>query len=361
MATYESIRYQFSGANIDGSSISAPTIADGSVTNTEFQTVDATSSIQTQLNTKITTSGATFTGNITLADDVDLNIGNGNDLIITSDGTTAFLQSNDLKIEDASGVDYMTFATSGAVTLTHGGSTKIATASTGATVTGTLAATTLTGTGAGITALAAANITPSGTLPSLVGTALTALNAANLTGTYAALNGGSITSLNATSLGSGTVPDARFPATLPTASAANLTSIPAGNLTGTVADARISTLTSSKLTGALPAIDGSSLTGIDTATGAFDSIGSLVLACTAASTATGATVAGSNLYDDYTIGTYNQSAGSSFSTAVTALGSSTLTGTWLCLGKSNYAVTSWGGPESGSQGIYTPGLFVRTS
>ena len=46
-------------------------------------------------------------------------------------------------------------------------------------------------------------------------------------------------------------------------SGANLTSIPAGNLTGTVADARISTLTASKLTGALPAISGANLTGID--------------------------------------------------------------------------------------------------
>ena len=45
-------------------------------------------------------------------------------------------------------------------------------------------------------------------------------------------------------------------------SGANLTSIPAGNLTGTVADARISTLTASKLTGALPAISGANLTGI---------------------------------------------------------------------------------------------------
>jgi hypothetical protein len=38
--------------------------------------------------------------------------------------------------------------------------------------------------------------------------------------------------------------------------------LPAGNLTGTVADARISTLTASKLTGALPAISGANLTGI---------------------------------------------------------------------------------------------------
>jgi hypothetical protein len=56
-----------------------------------------------------------------------------------------------------------------------------------------------------------------------------------------------LTALSASNLTSGTVPDARFPATLPAASAANLTSIPAANITGT-----------------LPAIDGSSLTGIDT-------------------------------------------------------------------------------------------------
>ena len=45
-------------------------------------------------------------------------------------------------------------------------------------------------------------------------------------------------------------------------SGANLTSIPAGQLTGTVADARISTLTSSKLSGALPAISGANLTNL---------------------------------------------------------------------------------------------------
>ena len=45
-------------------------------------------------------------------------------------------------------------------------------------------------------------------------------------------------------------------------SGASLTSIPAGNLTGTVADARISTLTASKLTGALPAISGANLTNL---------------------------------------------------------------------------------------------------
>ena len=54
-----------------------------------------------------------------------------------------------------------------------------------------------------------------------------------------------LTNLNASNLTSGTIPNARFPATLPAASAANLTNVPAANITGT-----------------LPAIDGSALTGV---------------------------------------------------------------------------------------------------
>ena len=46
-------------------------------------------------------------------------------------------------------------------------------------------------------------------------------------------------------------------------SGANLTSIPAAQLTGTVADARLGTVTSSKLSGALPALDGSALTNLN--------------------------------------------------------------------------------------------------
>ncbi len=51
----------------------------------------------------------------------------------------------------------------------------------------------------------------------------------------------------------------------PTGSGANLTNLPAGQLTGTVADARITQLTASKLTGALPAISGANLTNVLTA------------------------------------------------------------------------------------------------
>jgi len=82
------------------------------------------------------------------------------------------------------------------------------------TVAGTVAATTLTGAGAGITALAAANITASGTLPALNGAALTALTAANITasGTLPALNGAALTALNGTQVTTGTLPAARIAA-----------------------------------------------------------------------------------------------------------------------------------------------------
>ena len=68
-------------------------------------------------------------------------------------------------------------------------------------------------------------------------------NTLNVTGvvTATSFNG----NLDASDLASGTIPDARFPATLPTASGANLTNLP-----------------SSQLTGALPAIDGSALTNL---------------------------------------------------------------------------------------------------
>ena len=62
---------------------------------------------------------------------------------------------------------------------------------------------------------------------------------------YEAIAQPDLTNLSASNLTSGTIPDARFPATLPAVSAANLTNIPAANITGT-----------------LPAIDGSNLTGI---------------------------------------------------------------------------------------------------
>lgn len=82
------------------------------------------------------------------------------------------------------------------------------------------------------------------------GTLITALNATELTSgtvpdarfpaTLPASSGTNLTALNATQLTSGTIPDARFPATLPATSGANLTSLNATQLTsGTVPIGRI--------------------------------------------------------------------------------------------------------------------------
>jgi hypothetical protein len=68
-----------------------------------------------------------------------------------------------------------------------------------------------------------------------VGSGVTLSSSTGLSG-----SGANLTSLNASNLSSGTLPDARFPATLPSASGANLTSLNASNLSsGTVATARL--------------------------------------------------------------------------------------------------------------------------
>lgn len=70
---------------------------------------------------------------------------------------------------------------------------------------------------------------------------LSSIPAGNLTGTIAAISGENLTSLNASNLSSGTVPDNRFPATLPAVSGANLTSLNASNISsGTLNDSRLS-------------------------------------------------------------------------------------------------------------------------
>ena len=88
------------------------------------------------------------------------------------------------------------------------------------------------------------------TLPVADGSNLTALKATNLASgtipdarfpaTHPTTDGGNITGLNAAYIASGTIPDARFPATLPAASGVNLTALNATNLgSGTVPDARL--------------------------------------------------------------------------------------------------------------------------
>ena len=88
---------------------------------------------------------------------------------------------------------------------------------------GLLTATNFSGGGASLTALNATELT-SGTVPD-----------ARFPATLPASSGANLTALNATQLTSGTVPDARFPATLPASSGVNLTALNATQLTsGTV-------------------------------------------------------------------------------------------------------------------------------
>jgi hypothetical protein len=123
---------------------------------------------------------------------------------------------------------------------------------------GLLTATSFSGVGSLITALNATELTSGtipdarfpATLPAASGVNLTAINATQLTSgtvpdarfpaTLPATSGENLTALNATQLTSGTIPDARFPATLPAASGANLTALNATQLTsGTVPIGRI--------------------------------------------------------------------------------------------------------------------------
>jgi hypothetical protein len=76
-----------------------------------------------------------------------------------------------------------------------------------------------------------------------------------------------ISSTDAGALGSGTLPDARFPATLPAISGANLTNLDAADLaSGTIPDARFPAT--------LPALNGSALTNLDADNLASGTVGS---------------------------------------------------------------------------------------
>jgi hypothetical protein len=113
----------------------------------------------------------------------------------------------------------------------------------GANITGTVTATTFSGSGSSLTSLNASQLS-SGTVPD-----------ARFPSTLPTVSGANLTNLNASQLSSGTIPDARFPSTLPTVSGANLTNLDASDLaSGTIPDARFPSV--------LPAIDGSQLTGI---------------------------------------------------------------------------------------------------
>tara|TARA_B100000123_G_scaffold25982_1_gene17914 strand:+ start:865 stop:1698 length:834 start_codon:yes stop_codon:yes gene_type:complete len=86
MATYESRRYAIIPIN-------ATQIADGSVSNAEFQTVDTSSSINTQLGTKVPLAGGTMTGALAFGDNVKSTFGTGADLEIFHDSNNSIIKN----------------------------------------------------------------------------------------------------------------------------------------------------------------------------------------------------------------------------------------------------------------------------
>jgi hypothetical protein len=212
----------------------------------------------------INSSGINVTGITTIK--------NASGTVTIGIGTTALLVEGNARVTG--------ILTVGSSSITLNGITDTITVGSGATIDGTTGNAVFSGTvtapsfdgnitgdGSSITNLNASNLASGtvpdarfpATLPAVSGANLTALNASNLSSgtvpdarfpaTLPSTSGANLTSLNASNLSSGTVPDARFPATLPSTSGANLTSLNASNLSsGTVATARLASGSASSST-----------------------------------------------------------------------------------------------------------------
>ena len=96
-------------------------------------------------------------GDLTLNDNIKINIGTGNDLQIYHDGSNSYIddagtgvlaiRSNSVRLQKYTGEEMLQADADGAVTLYHDNSAKLATSSTGVTVTGVVSSTTISTSG----------------------------------------------------------------------------------------------------------------------------------------------------------------------------------------------------------------------
>lgn len=180
-------------------------------------------------------------------------------------------------------------------------------------------------------------------------------------------SGASLTSLNASNLASGTVPDARFPATLPAASGANLTSLNASNLaTGTVGTARLGSGTANNTTflrgdGTWATAGGTPTTAQVLSATAGASVGEVgtyawLGETSITSTGPGSTRAGSALRYAGINRTTESWGGSNPRGTLTRPTGSTPSGTWRCMGNSAAASSTAYDPAE-----YPSTLWLRIS
>ena len=235
-----------------------------SISVTNVSAASSVTATKLVVNGNSTITGILTVGTSSLKFDGSNNIINVGTGITINHSTGIFVGGNDNNLHSA-GLDVRQINAAGVVTATtFSGSAASLTSIPGGQITGTIAAVS----GSNLTSLNASNLGSGtipdarfpATLPSASAANLTSIPAANLTGTAAAINGSNITSLNASNLGSGTVPDARFPATLPAASGANLTALNASNIaSGTISASRVPTL-NQDTTGSAATLVGTSVT-----------------------------------------------------------------------------------------------------
>ena len=116
---------------------------------------------------KMPLAGGTFTGNVDFDDDAKARFGTGDDLeiyhdgtrnLIDSKGTQLRIESDAIRLRSDGGETYFEADVNNAAKIYYDNSLKLATSSSGVTVTGTLAATAVTGDGSGLSNLPAAGL-----------------------------------------------------------------------------------------------------------------------------------------------------------------------------------------------------------
>ncbi|MBI33147.1 MAG: hypothetical protein CMD98_04655, partial [Gammaproteobacteria bacterium] len=128
----------------------------GDVTgNASGTALTVTQAAQTAITSLGTLTGLSMTGNLNMEDDDKIVMGTGDDLEIYHDGNNSYIVDNgtgnllikgtNLSLRSASNEDFLVCTTDGSVAVKHNNSTKIETTSAGATITGVLTATSLTG------------------------------------------------------------------------------------------------------------------------------------------------------------------------------------------------------------------------